>query len=64
MCICLSKFVNAGIVNSLPRNGHEGAHVPVRGRHERYESLIDETWTVMPNGEINQLILMSTLCLV
>ena len=29
MCICLSKFVDAGIVNSLPRNGHEGAHVPV-----------------------------------
>ena len=21
--------MNAGIVNSLPRNGHEGAHVPV-----------------------------------
>ena len=29
VCICSSKFVNAGIVNSLPRNGHEGAHVPV-----------------------------------
>ena len=29
MCNCLSKFVNAGIVNSLPRNGHEGDHVPV-----------------------------------
>ena len=29
MCICLSKFVNAGMVNSLPKNGHEGAHVPV-----------------------------------
>ena len=29
MCICLSKFVNARIVNSLPKNGHEGAHVPV-----------------------------------
>ena len=29
MCICLSEFVNVGIINSLPRNGHEGAHVPV-----------------------------------
>ena len=30
-CVYLlkSKFVNAGIVNSLPKNGHEGAHVPV-----------------------------------
>ena len=25
----LKQILNAGIVNSLPRNGHEGAHVPV-----------------------------------
>ena len=50
MCICLSKFVNAGIVNSLPRNGHEGAHVLVGERHEKCESFLSGTQTVMPIG--------------
>ena len=50
VCICLSKFVNAGMVNSLPKDGHEWARVPVGGRHEKYESLLDKTWTVMPIG--------------
>ena len=44
--------MNAGIVNSLPRNGHEGAHVPVGRRNEGYESLLDEAWTVMPIGQL------------
>ena len=38
------------MVNSLPKNGHEGAHVPVGERHEKYESFLNGTWTVMPMG--------------
>ena len=60
---CLSKFVNAGIVNSLPKNGHEWAHVPVGKAWKIWKS---PWWDLdcHANWVINWLILMSILCLV
>ena len=51
-CVYLLKIImNAGIVNSLPKNGHEEL-MCLLGRHEEYESLLEKTWTIMPIGQL------------
>ena len=50
-CVYLFKIImNAGIVIPCPKMDMNEL-MCLLGRHEKYESLLDETWTVMPIGK-------------
>ena len=63
-CVYLLKIIkNDGIANSLPKNGHEWAHVPIGKAWKIWKS---PWWDLdcHANWAINWLILMPILCLV